>query len=256
MSAGLPIFTYHRLFTGASDISATDPAEAFYAISESSFEKHLQYLRSNGFQTVSPQEFLLGRVPAKSVMLTFDDGWSSDFEIALPLLRHYGFTAVFFLCVDFIERPGFVDWQQIEQLRSAGMSLQCHGLLHRDYSMLPQEEARQELEAARLVLERNIESPVPYLAMPGGFASQTAYQAGFDAGFQAIFNSEQAVARPGKIVRRFVLRKNTTQIDFEKLANRDWKYLARSSALHLATSAAKTALGTARYEGLKQRIWR
>jgi peptidoglycan/xylan/chitin deacetylase (PgdA/CDA1 family) len=256
MSETISIFTYHRLFTGKNDSRATDAAEAFYAISELDFENHLRYLKENGFSTIGLEDFLSGNSHPKTVVITFDDGWVSDYEVALPLLQRYGFQAVFFLCVDFIGKAGFMDWRQIEALRDAGMSMQCHGLLHRDYSLLPMEEAKQELEAARLVLERNLGKPVPYLALPGGFASDSAYEAGFRAGFSAICNSEQALAKRGKIVRRFVLRRNTSQADFQKLANRDWKKLATFSALHVATSTAKGLLGGQRYESMKQLLWR
>jgi peptidoglycan/xylan/chitin deacetylase (PgdA/CDA1 family) len=252
------ILTYHRLYRENQTMAKSDPAEKFYAVPDVSFVRHLQFLQSQNFTSILIEEFLTDRpqVNEKMIILTFDDGNLSDFEIALPLLLKFGFKAVFFICIDFIGRPGYMDWRQIEALAASGMSIQCHGLLHRDYSLLPEKEAEHELLAARRLLERNLNREIRYLALPGGFASFSAYSAGFSAGFQAICNSEQGTAQRKKILRRFVLRRLTSQTDFEGLVNRNWKQVWSSTILQASTSALKSTIGGVRYELIKQRLWR
>jgi peptidoglycan/xylan/chitin deacetylase (PgdA/CDA1 family) len=252
------ILTYHRLFREDRSESESNLSESFYAISEVVFGNNLKYLREQNFKTVLLEEFLDGSTEAdqQSVILTFDDGQISDFEIALPLLVRYGFRAVFFICVEFIGKDGYMNWAEINALAAAGMSIQCHGLLHRDYSLLPQDEAMHELLAAKRCLQRNLGREIAYLALPGGFASASAYAAGLAAGFQAICNSEQAIASTERILKRFVLRRGTSQAEFEGLVDQDWKQLWASSIVRASTAALKSAIGGERYELVKQRLWR
>jgi peptidoglycan/xylan/chitin deacetylase (PgdA/CDA1 family) len=255
---GVAILTYHRLYRENQSTENSNPGEKFYAVSDTSFIRHLQYLQDQNFTSILIEEFLEDEPNAgeKTFILTFDDGSLSDFVIALPLLLKFGFRAVFFICIDFIGRPGYMDWSQIEALAASGMSIQCHGLLHRDYSLLPEEEAKQELLAARRLLERNLSREIRYLALPGGFASPSAYSAGFRAGFHAICNSEQGTAQRKRILRRFVLRRRTSQEDFEGLVNRSWKQVLSSTILRAGTFALKSTIGGDRYEVIKQRLWR
>ena len=65
----------------------------------------------------------------KTVVLTFDDGMSSHFDIARPLLKQYGFNATFFISGMFIEddaRRGFVKWDQLRVWQKEGFELGNH----------------------------------------------------------------------------------------------------------------------------------
>ncbi len=65
------------------------------------FEKQMAWLHNEGYQTISPNQleaWLLedGALPQKSVMITFDDGYLSNFVYARPILQQYGFCATIF----------------------------------------------------------------------------------------------------------------------------------------------------------------
>jgi peptidoglycan/xylan/chitin deacetylase (PgdA/CDA1 family) len=49
----------------------------------------------------------------RRVLLTFDDGYRDNYEVALPLLRKHGLTAIFFLATGFLDRPGVPWWDEI-----------------------------------------------------------------------------------------------------------------------------------------------
>ena len=84
---------YHALF---SDGSLPDR----YALSFESFEHQLKFFSKNGFSSLAISDIRsnagLTRWKKKTVVITFDDGNESDYRIAYPLLKAYGFRAIFF----------------------------------------------------------------------------------------------------------------------------------------------------------------
>ena len=66
------------------------------------FEEHVRALREAGYSTVSLEQVrdyvVLGReLPPHPVLLTFDDGYASNYEHAFPILQRYGSSAAFFV---------------------------------------------------------------------------------------------------------------------------------------------------------------
>ena len=55
-------------------------------------------------------------LPKRSVILTFDDGYDDVYEHAFPLLMQRGMVGTFFITTDFVERPGYVTWDQIIEM--------------------------------------------------------------------------------------------------------------------------------------------
>ncbi len=83
-----------------------DPFNDGKHVAVSEFEKQLQYLRKN-FSPVSLTQFLLStkgkyKLPSNSIVLTFDDGFSSNYKWAYPLLQKYNVPATIYLTTDFI----------------------------------------------------------------------------------------------------------------------------------------------------------
>src|SRR5699024_8650035 len=97
-------------------------------ISESLFEEQLEYLYENGYNTVSLDQ-LVGFVengtplPERPVMITFDDGYESNYTIAFELLRKYGFCASIFVVASEVgETPGSLrhfDWNEAREMVSS-----------------------------------------------------------------------------------------------------------------------------------------
>lgn len=91
-SLSIPILMYH----GITESSA---AESDYFIHADRLEKDLQWLRDNGWTTVLPSQMIAyvkngARLPAKPVILSFDDGYCNNYHYAFPLLEKYQAKAV------------------------------------------------------------------------------------------------------------------------------------------------------------------
>ena len=116
-------------------------------------------------------EFLAGRAPERSVVLTFDDGHKTNLSVALPILQRYGFRAEFFANVSFIGQSNFMTWEQLRSLRDAGMSVQSHGVQHDPMTEYSREELVQELRGSKEAIEGNLGSKVIFCG-PGRVCGQ------------------------------------------------------------------------------------
>lgn len=95
----IPVITYHNIVT---DEEYENYKNDFFATKISTFEKQMKFLKDNNFKTLSLEEYECWKKgtckqPRKSVLITFDDGWSSVYKYALPVLKENGQKAVSFV---------------------------------------------------------------------------------------------------------------------------------------------------------------
>ena len=85
----------------------------------------------------------------KGLYLTFDDGYLSDYQIVLPLLIKYDFTATFFICIEKVGKEGYMNWRQINELNMHGMEIGSHSLTHSYFSSLSKNRILEELSVSK-----------------------------------------------------------------------------------------------------------
>jgi peptidoglycan/xylan/chitin deacetylase (PgdA/CDA1 family) len=152
----------------------------------------MKWLREHGFQTIRLSELvrcLADRrpLPARSVVLTFDDGFESVYTEAFPILARYGFTATVFLVGDsyggqndwpgqpaLIPRFSLLNWAQIRELAQYGIDFGGHTLTHPRLDRLGPAQLRQEIVTAQARLEEQLGHPVELFAYPYGSYSAAA----------------------------------------------------------------------------------
>ncbi|MGH9471246.1 MAG: polysaccharide deacetylase family protein [Terriglobales bacterium] len=133
----------------------------------------------------------------RPVILCFDDGCQSDFEVALPLLREFGFPATFFINTAAVARRGFMDWPQIRALVAAGMQIGSHGHEHVPLCRLPLVQLVRQLRHSRQQLQDRAGASVDFLAPPYGLWNRRVRDAAFAAGFRALVTSRPGTAAAG-----------------------------------------------------------
>lgn len=160
--------------------------ESWYYIPEAAFAAHLAYLAAAGWEVIDADAFLRGvetpeTLPDQAAMITFDDGYRSNRRYALPALREYGYPAVLFVPTDYIggsntfdggaepEEP-ICDWDDLNALQSAGVSVQSHGASHRAFSALSGPDLEDELHRSRRCLEEGLGTDVSLFSYPYGDA--------------------------------------------------------------------------------------
>ncbi len=137
-TAYVPILMYHYI---SEPPPGSDPIRIGLSVSPGRFESHLEYLRDNGYHTITLDDLYFaltqGRpLPARPVVLTFDDGYEDAYSNAYPLLKKYGMTGTFFLITDFLDqgRPGYLIWPQVEEMAAGGERFGSHTRNHADLS--------------------------------------------------------------------------------------------------------------------------
>lgn len=169
----VPVLVYHKFSKHVSDRMT---------VREDAFEEQMAFLKRNGYRVIRLQELFdfLDRkspIPKKSVVITFDDGWLSMYEIAYPILKRYGYPATLFVYTDLI-RPSntSLDWRKIREMAQNGIDMQCHSKTHRSLGKLEDEETLQayfeavkaELVESAKIIKRQLNKDVKYLAYPFG----------------------------------------------------------------------------------------
>jgi peptidoglycan/xylan/chitin deacetylase (PgdA/CDA1 family) len=137
------------------------------------FEAQLQLLRAAGYRstTLAAIREALDQhapLPARQVVLTFDDSYADHYTIVFPLLRQYGFAATFFVVTSSVGTRDHLTASQIREMAQAGMDIESHGVHHIDFSRLSVDDARRELLQSRKTIEGWTGHPVTFFAYPAG----------------------------------------------------------------------------------------
>lgn len=246
------MLTYHAVHATEEQWAKQDSADRWYAITAKQFEAQMKHVVEGGYGSTLLEEFLSGRAPLNPVVLTFDDGHCSNFEVVCPVLKRLKLRAEFFVTVSRVGHPGYMSWGQLAELRDAGMSVQSHGLHHKPLTNLGDAELREELQASREMIEEKLRVPVRVLSAPGGFVDKRVYKAALASGYRAVCNSEPGLARVGEIIPRVAIMHSTSQAAFEALLQAKRLELMKSLVKRGFARAAKAVLGVERYEAVKK----
>lgn len=126
----IPVFTYHGVETQV-------------------FARDLEFLSSNGYRTLSLEEYLAarngGRRVPRAVLLTFDDARKSFWTVAMPLLRTFEAHAVLFVPSFWMTAPSqpaddqFMSWPEVRACVESGLvDVQSHAHRHALVATAPQ----------------------------------------------------------------------------------------------------------------------
>ncbi len=173
--------------------------------SRRSFAVLLQGLVGAGYQPTSlrsVEDAMAGRAPRPDgcLVLTFDDGLSSQFENALPVLKQFDVPGVFFVMPAFADGVHrYMTAREIESVRRAGHEVMAHTCNHADLPTLAAVNRLgflAELSDCKTRIENIVHATVPYLAYPNGSYNADTVQATHTAGYRAAFTTRAAALLP------------------------------------------------------------
>ncbi|GAB4229374.1 MAG: hypothetical protein OHK0028_03460 [Deltaproteobacteria bacterium] len=196
----VPVLTYHKLSRNGVPDAMT--------VREADFEAQMRFLREKGYRVIRLDdlfEFLQFRrqIPRKSVVITFDDGWRSVYDIAAPILKKYGYPATLFVYTDLIVGSReTLSWEQVRELSLGGFDIQGHSKTHRYLGRKERKESfrdyfeavRKELEESAKIIRKHTGREVKYLAYPYGDTNALVSAMTRRVGYRLAFTVERESA--------------------------------------------------------------
>ena len=86
------------------------------------------------------------------VSITFDDGWQSVYDRALPLLDKHGFRSTQYVNASSIETPNFMTAAEVQQLHDAGHEIAAHSYEHVDLTSIDADRLDEEMRKSEEAL--------------------------------------------------------------------------------------------------------
>lgn len=205
MGEDLRILMYHRVSETGSE--ALSP----WRVTPQKLSAQLSWLRESGYQGITLEEWLGWRdrgdpIPAKSVHLSFDDGYLDFLTDAWPLLAKFGFPVTVFLVAEEIggenrwdrdsgERVPLLKWPQIRELQREGVRFGSHTVSHPSLTQLSHRAVRLELLRSKTTLEQGLGCAVDALAYPYGESSPWIRYVAARAGYRYAVTCEEGTAQ-------------------------------------------------------------
>lgn len=184
----VPILMYHYI----RELPPNTPDQLGYGLSipPKLFEQQLQYLAGAGYTSVSMDNVAAHitkgtALPAKPVVLSFDDGYADFYTAAWPLLKKYKLSATVYLVVDFLDKPGYMSWPQAQELRDAGVEIGAHTLDHIDLAIQPLPSAKHQITDSGTILRQRLNAPVTTFAYPSGQYNANTVKIVGESGFSS-----------------------------------------------------------------------
>lgn len=164
---------------------ALDEARSVIAVSPDLFARQMSWLHQHQYQAISLGQFLAERqsvpAPARSVVITFDDGFESVYRFAFPVLAQYNFSATVFLVSDYCGQtnhwPGqpamvpsypLLNWDQIRVMDQAGIEFGGHTATHPWLDQLPEAALEREIVQSKSIIENQLGHAIHTFCYPYG----------------------------------------------------------------------------------------
>ena len=204
------IFCYHRLVDKVR-YPGTE-------ITPADFEAQMKQLKDSGITVISMQDLLAWKrgeknIPPRCAVITFDDGWKSQYEVAWPIMKKFGYPFTMFIYCEGVAGGSLgggqaITWEQLADMRDNGIDIEAHSATHQDLReghniMLagaggkktrtklvgPQYEQwlQNEVVGCKQLLEQRLAIKVNCFAVPFGTYNEHVKEVARNAGYEAMF---------------------------------------------------------------------
>lgn len=159
----IPILLYHDFVTTVPD---SDPDNFSYINTPQSYEENIKVLLENGYTFISFQELNDAnngkiKLPERPILITFDDGYYSNYEYIFPILKNYNVKASIFIVTDKIGKEidgkKYLSWEQCKEMQDSGLvEIFSHSKRHVFYDKLPVRTIRDDVIESYRIIEENL----------------------------------------------------------------------------------------------------
>lgn len=226
----IPILMYHSV---TMNVSATFQK---WAVTPALFANHLAYLRQQHYTLLTITELLTAidqnTLPARPLVLTFDDGFADFYDDALPILRSFDAPATLYVVAGLVGKTSrwlatageglrpLMTWQQLAELPHHHIEIGAHTCYHPQLDTISLAQAREEIVCAKTWLEKRLLRPVNSFAYPHGYHSRTIRNMVIEAGYDSacgVKHALSAVADDRFALSRIIITADTSVDDLALL---------------------------------------
>jgi peptidoglycan/xylan/chitin deacetylase (PgdA/CDA1 family) len=201
-TAQVLVFGYHRF---VNQVRRPDTE-----ITPQMFEQQMQELKDRGISVIGMQDFLAWKrgeknIPPRSAIISFDDGWKSQYDVAWPIMKKFGYPLTLFIYTEGVRGGHFgggeaITWEQLAEMRDAGVDIEAHSETHSDLRKPYDKIAKKKLNPAEYeqwlhneivrckeTLEQRLGIRVNCFAVPYGYYNKHIEEVCMQAGYEALF---------------------------------------------------------------------
>ncbi len=205
----LAILMYHYV-ENVTDVR--DTIRKSLSITPNEFESQITTLINNGYEFINLTilaEFFEGKItlPAKAVIITFDDGYADFYTDALPILRKYNVPAVLFMVSGFLDMThNYLTKEQLKEIAGSGfVEIGAHGIHHLNMNFFDNTTITSEIVQSKSDLEKLLGTPVKHFAYPYGEYSEKIIKIVEQAGYLTAVTVDEGTSQ--SYANRFKLRR-------------------------------------------------
>lgn len=228
-TTNIPILCYHNL-------NPVKPGSM--NLTPEKFESQIKWLKDNGFTIIPLKEavaYLQGKrdsLPAKSVVITADDGWESVYTYMQPIIKKYNIPVTLFIYPQTISTgKNAMTWDELKELQQTGLfDIQSHTYSHPNFKQEKRHlsaarfdvNVQMELTKSKQILEEKMGTKITLLAWPFGIynsyleeaAAKAGYEMAFTIDYRTANRKDRAMAQP-----RFMIIDAESMKTFQGIAN-------------------------------------
>lgn len=187
----VPILMYHSI----SEEKNNDAV-----IAKELFAEQMAFLSREKFNPITLDELYAyvteGKpLPAKPVVLTFDDGYRDTYEIVYPILKRYGFASTLFIPATFIGER--LTLAELKEMKASGMAIMSHSLTHRELAPMTAQEQAEEIIKSKQQLDSLLAQDTRYFCYPNGSYNADTLRLLREQGFKLAVTIEPGWVKPG-----------------------------------------------------------
>lgn len=170
-SVQTPILMYHHI---AAPPDPHNQRDSSYDVPPAQLEAELAYFQRTGYTTITLDELTAAlrdqaALPAKPLILTFDDGYVDFYTAAYPLLKRYNAKATIYIITGRVGKPGYLTWDELRELAASPLiTIGAHTRTHPQLAKKSAARVRDELDGCKADLESHLGLIVRHLAYPSG----------------------------------------------------------------------------------------
>ncbi len=194
--AKVPVIMYHDILP---------KKEVFFDVTPEELEQHLRLLQENGFTPISLDQLVTHLrtglpLPNKPILLTFDDGYGGHYQYVYPLIKKYGYPAVFSIYTSNVGKNTgrtHVTWEQLRQMIADPLvTIASHSVTHPlDLRPLSNNQLQIEVMVSKRILESQLGIPIRYFTYPAGKYDARVTDLIRQAGYEAALTMNDAEDR-------------------------------------------------------------